>query len=120
MPRCRPLNLVGERLDVIGLPGSPPMFKLVNHLAYDRVDALLGQSSVDGLFFEGRNAPPRPSPQRSRHGEIAPKPQLLLHVSAKSDPCCMGVCEFCASVPVSFLLTHTKKSLRHKHICGVV
>jgi hypothetical protein len=28
------------------------MFKLVNHLADDGVDALLGQRSMDGLFLE--------------------------------------------------------------------
>jgi hypothetical protein len=34
-------NLVRERLDLIGLPSSPPMLKLVDHLADDRVDAPL-------------------------------------------------------------------------------
>jgi hypothetical protein len=39
-------NLVRERLDLIGLPSSPPMLKLVDHLADDRVDAPLRERSM--------------------------------------------------------------------------
>ena len=53
LPRrnAAPLNLVRERLDVIGLPGGPPVFKLVDHLADDRVDALLRERRMDGLLL---------------------------------------------------------------------